>query len=177
YRLLFGGTVAFLGKKAPDLKVGVTTAAPTESASPVVAAALHQGSPVLFYLYSPFERANPFVHRAPESLERDWKQLLESAAGRPIAFPEVSYSSAEENASSPARQAEFVRLLRRFLEASDGKSILFVRYVAWRDEPAPEPARGAKASPVSGRRAAFLSHRGLQTERGDPKPAWREWTR
>ena len=29
-------------KKAPDLKVGVTTAAPTESPSPVVAAALHQ---------------------------------------------------------------------------------------------------------------------------------------
>jgi hypothetical protein len=181
YRLLFGGAVAFLQKKAPDLKVGVTTAAPTESASPVVAAALHQGSPVLFYLYAPFDRANPFLHRPPESLERDWTQLLESAAGRPIAFPEVSYSSAPENASTPERQAEFIRRLRRFLQASDGKSILFARYVAWRDEPVAAPAAAeAKTSPVApvaGRRAAFLAHRGLQTERGEPKPAWREWTR
>jgi hypothetical protein len=187
YRLLFGGTVAFLQKKAPDLKVGVTTAAPTESASPVVAAALHQGSPVLFYLYAPFDRGNPFLHRPPESLERDWKQLLESAAGRPIAFPEVSYSSAPENASNPERQAEFVRRLRRFLQASDGKSILFARYVAWRDEPeAGARAADARTSPaapaapaaaIAGRRAAFLAHRGLQTERGESKPAWREWIR
>ncbi|MDQ6893499.1 MAG: beta-galactosidase [Acidobacteriota bacterium] len=177
YRLLFGGAVAFLQKKAPDLKVGVTTSAPTESASPVVAAALHQGSPVLFYLYAPFDRANPFLHRPPESLERDWKKLLELAAGRPIAFPEVSYSSAPENGSTPERQAEFIRRLRRFLQASDGQSILFARYVAWREEAAPAPAADAKASPLAGRRAAFLAHRGLQTERGDPKPAWRQWTR
>jgi len=184
YRLLFGGAVAFLQRKAPDLKVGVTTAAPTESAAPVVAAALHQASPVLFYLYAPFDRANPFLHRPPESLERDWKQLLESAAGRPIAFPEVSYSSAPENASNPERQAEFIRRLRRFLQASDGKSILFSRYVARRDEPLAAPAAAdakamsvTPAASVAVRRAAFLAHRGLQTERGEPKPAWREWTR
>jgi hypothetical protein len=184
YRLLFGGAVAFLQKKVPDLKVGVTTAAPTESAAPVVAAALHQGSPVLFYLYAPFERTSPFQHRPPESLERDWKQLLAAAAGRPIAFTEVSYSSAPENASTPERQAEFIRRLRRFLQASDGKLLLFARYVAWRDETASATAAaGAKASsvapvtPAAGRRAAFLAHRGLQTERGEPKPAWREWIR
>ena len=179
YRLLFGGAVAFLQKKAPDLKVGVTTAAPTESPSPVVAAALHQGSPVLFYLYAPFERASPFSHRAPESLDRDWRLLLESAAGRPIAFPEVSYSSAAENGSTPERQAEFVRRLRRFLEGSERKAILFARYVAWRDEPTPAagpPAADPRASAVAARRGAFLAHRGLQTERGEPKPAWRAWT-
>lgn len=179
YRLLFAGAVAFLQKKAPDLKVGVTTAAPTESPSPVVAAALHQGSPVLFYLYAPFDRANPFSHRAPESLDHDWTQLLEAAAGRPVAFPEVSYSSAAENGSSPERQAEFIRRFRRFLESSDRKAILFARYVAWRDEaaPAPPPERDPKALPVAARRAAFLAHRGLQTERGDAKPAWRAWTK
>lgn len=178
YRLLFGGAVAFLQKKAPDLKVGVTTAAPTESPSPVTAAALHQGSPVLFYIYAPFERANPFSHRAPESLEHDWSQLLEAAAGRPVAFPEVSYSSAAENGSSPERQAEFIRRFRRFLEKSDRKQILFARYVAWRDEPAaaPVPARDPKTAAIAARRTAFLTHRGLQTERGDPKPAWTAWT-
>jgi hypothetical protein len=165
----------------------VTTAAPTESPAPVVAAALHQGSPVLFYLYAPFDRTNPFRHRPPESLEHDWKLLLESAAGRPIAFPEVSYSSAPENASNPERQAEFVRRLRRFLQASDGRLLLFVRYVAWRDEPDPRPAAAdakspsaapvAPAAPAAARRAAFLAHRGLQTERGAPKPAWSEWIR
>ena len=172
YRLLFGGTVAFLQKKAPDLQVGVTTAAPPESPAPAVAAALHQGSPVLFYLYAPFERANPFVHRPPESLERDWKQLVDFAGGRPIAFPEVSYSSAAENGSSPERQAEFIRRLRRLLQASDGRTILFARYVGLRDEAAAANATSSAAA----RQAAFLAGRGLQTHRGDPKPAWREWT-
>jgi len=183
FRLLFSGAVGFLQKRAPDLRVGVTTAAPTESAAPVVAAALHQGSPVLFYLYAPFQRANPFSHRPPEAIEHDWKQLLESAGGRPIAFPEVSYSSASENGSTPEKQAEFVRRFRRFVAAADGKALLFARYVSWRDEPAGVRARDAgpplQAKPpgVAARQAAFLAHRGLQTETGEPKPAWREWTR
>jgi hypothetical protein len=173
YRLLFGGAVAFLQKKAPDLHVGVTTAAPPESPAPAIAAALHQGSPVLFYIYAPFERANAFVHRPPEALDRDWKQLVDLAAGRPIAFPEVSYSSAAENGSSAERQAEFIRRLRHFLQTSDGRTILFARYVGLRDEAAPASA----ASPAAARQAAFLAGRGLQTVRGDPKPAWREWTK
>jgi hypothetical protein len=40
------------------------------------------------------------VHRAPDALEADWKKLLDAARGRPIAFPEVSFSSAAENDSS-----------------------------------------------------------------------------
>lgn len=182
FRLLFLGAVDFLHKKVPHLKVGITTAAPTESPAPAVAAALHQQSPVLFYLYAPFERENPYVHRPPDALDHDWKLLLEGAAGRPIAFPEVSYSSASENGSSPARQAEFVRRLRRFVAAADGTALLFARYATWRDEatspvaPAARPAAGASpAAAIPARRAAFFAHRGLQTSRGDPKPAWGEW--
>lgn len=177
YRLLFDGAVAFLGKKVPHLLVGVTTAAPTESPTPAVAAALHQRSPVLFYLYAPFTRESPYVHRPPDSLEKDWKLLLQSAAGRPIAFPEVSYSSAAENGSNPERQADFVRRLRRFVASADGRALLFARYATWRDEPAiPAAAKtSVTPTPVSVRRAAFLAHRGLETERGEPKPAWREW--
>ncbi len=175
YRLLFDGAVVFLKKMTPHLKVGVTTAAPTESAAPAVAAALHQRSPVLFYLYAPFERQNPYMHRPPESIERDWKMLLERAAGRPIAFPEVSYSSSPENGSSPELQADFVRRLKRLVASSDGTALLFARYATWRD------GRGAGPPPdgntLSARRQAFLAHRGLQTEKGEPKPAWREWVR
>ncbi len=176
YRRLFDGAVAFLKKTTPHLKVGVTTAAPTESAAPAVAAALHQRSPVLFYLYAPFERQNPYVHRPPESIERDWKMLLERAAGRPIAFPEVSYSSSPENGSSPELQADFVRRLKRLTAGADGNALLFARYATWRDGPpgADAPPGG---SPLAARRMAFLAHRGLQTEKGEPKPAWREWVR
>ena len=175
YRLLFDGAVSYLRARAPHLAVGVTTAAPSESVAPLVAAALHAHSPVLFYIYSPFQRGRPFEHRPPESIERDWKQLLDHAAGRPIAFPEVSYSSSAENGSSPEKQAEFVRRLRRLVASADGRRLLFARYVTWRDPPASAPVRGA--SETARRRDAFLRNRGLQQADGRPKLAWREWVK
>lgn len=177
YRRLFGGAVEFLKKVAPHLAAGVTTTAPTESTAPEVAAQLHQESPVLFYVYAPFRRDKPYTHRAPDALESDWKRLLDAARGRPIAFPEVSFSSAAENGSSPAMQADFVRRMRRFLGAGDGRKLLFARYVGWRDPP-PELTRiPLGASDLVRRKAAFVANRGLKQSSGDPKPAWREWAR
>jgi len=177
YRRLFDGAVEFLGRIAPRLRVGVTTAAPGESVSPEVAAELHRKSPVLFYIYAPFEREKPYWHRPPASLETDWKRLLESAKDRPIAFPEVGYSSASENGSTPEKQAEFIRRLRGFLSTADGARVLFARYVSWR-EPPPELYRaGPSAADASRRRASYLAHRGLQDSDGKPKPAWKEWVR
>ena len=177
YRRLFEGAVEFLRKVAPHLGAGVTTAAPTESVAPEVAAQLHQKSPVLFYLYAPFFRDKLFVHRAPDALEADWKRLLDGAGGRPIAFPEVSFSSSAENGSSPAKQADFVRRLRRFLASRDGRKLLFARYVGWRDPP-PELNRvPTGASDLLRRKASFFANRGLKGWSGEPKPAWREWSR
>lgn len=175
YRLLFDGAVTFLRGRVPHLVVGVTTAAPSESVAPLVAAALHAHSPALFYIYAPFQPGRPFEHRPPESIERDWKQLLDHAGGRPIAFPEVSYSSSPENGSSPERQAEFVRRFRRLVAAADGRRLLFARYATWRDSPGGAPVRGA--SETARRRDAFLKNRGLQYADGRPKPAWREWAK
>lgn len=173
YRRLLEGAVVYLQKKAPDLAVGVTTLAPTESPSPVVAAMIHQSSPVLFYVYAPFERKRPWMHRPPSAIEEDWKQLLQGAGGRPIAFPEVSYSSSPENESSPEKQAEFVRRFRRLVAGTDSRKLLFARYVPWRD---PKRAPEESSSNVEVRRAAaFFAHRGLQTWKGEAKPAWREW--
>jgi len=180
YRRLFYGAVEFLAKKAPLLRVGVTTAAPTESPAPEVAAALHQRSPLLLYVYAPFQKAMPYQHRPPDVIDDDWKNLLEAAAGRPVAFPEVSYSSATENGSTPEMQAEFVRRMRRFAAAADCSRLLFVRYATWRDEPPPVPTSEPSRAPstlVGIRRASFLAHRGLQTEKGEAKPAWREWVK
>lgn len=178
YRRLFEGAVDFLRKKAPHLLVGVTTASPSESPAPEVAALLHQKSTALFYAYSPFSDDSAFEQRDPGALEKDWAQLLKAAAGRPIAFPVVSYSSSAENGSSPARQAEFIRRLRAFVRKADGNRLLFARYVALRDlspEAVPELPAGAPAE--ERRRRAFLLQRGLQELDGKPKPAWREWVR
>jgi hypothetical protein len=177
YRRLFEGAVEFLRKVAPHVAVGVTTAAPGESANPEIAAELHQKSPVLFYLYAPFVRDKPYWHRPPESLEADWKRLLEGARGRPIAFPEVSYSSSAENGSSPEKQAEFVRRLRRFLSSADGRRLLFVRYVGWRDPPPGRYRPAPEAADVARRKIAFFANRGLKESNGDPKPAWKEWAK
>ncbi len=171
YRRLFEGAVDFLKKKAPDLMTGVTTLAPMDSPAPLVAARLHQRSPVLFYLYAPFAPGQPYVHRPPSSIERDWKRLLEGSGGRPIAFPEVSYSSSAENGSSPEKQAEFVRRLRGFVGSADGRRLLFARYATLRDEPS--AAKGA--TPEAARRNAFFANRGLQKVDGTPKPAWKEF--
>jgi len=178
YRRLFDGAVQFLKKKAPHLLVGVTTLAPTESPAPEVAALLHQRSPLLLYIYCPFVRDQPFQHRDPGALDKDWEQLLKTAAGRPIGFPVVSYSSSAENGSSAAKQAEFVARLRRFLAKADGRKLVLARYVALRDAaPEPAPAPGAAVSRRDARRAAFLANRGLETAAGDPKPAWISWAR
>jgi hypothetical protein len=178
FRRLFDGAVRFLQKKAPHLLVGVTTASPGESPAPEVAAALHARSPLLLYVYSPFVRGSPFEQRAPAALEKDWALLLKGAGGRPIGFPVVSYSSSAENGSSPARQAEFIRRFRDFLARTNGRSLLFARYVALRD-PAPDalPQPEAGASVADRRRRAFFASRGLQTPDGAAKPAWREWIR
>jgi hypothetical protein len=177
YRRLFDGAVEFLHKTAPRIKVGVTTAAPGESVSPEVAAELHRKSPVLFYIYAPFEREKPFWHRPPAALEADWKRLLESAKDRPIAFPEVGYSSAPENGSTPEKQAEFIRRLRGFLSTADGARLLFARYVSWREPPSELFRAGPAADETARRRASYLSHRGLQGADGVAKPAWKEWVK
>ena len=176
YRRLFDGAVHFLARKVPRLKVGVTTLAPTESPAPETAAALHQRSPVLFYVYAPFQPGRPWVHREPDAVEKDWNALLTRAAGRPIAFPEVSFSSAAENSSSPELQADFVRRLRRLVAQADGRRLLFARWVSWRDA-AEEPAGAGLVAGDERRRDAFVAHRGLQTAAGAPKPAWRAWAR
>jgi hypothetical protein len=178
FRRLFDGAVPFLRKKAPQLLVGVTTAAPEESPAPAVAAALHRTSPALFYVYAPFVRGEPFVQRGPDALEGDWSALLKGAGGRPVGFPVVSYSSSAENGASPEKQADFIRRLRRYVAKADGRTLLFARYVALRD-PAPESlaplAPGASAA--ERRRRAFLTHRGLETADGRSKPAWTAWVR
>lgn len=174
---LLDGAVGFLGRRVPHLRAGVTTLAPSESRAPEIAAALHAKSPVLFYIYAPIGSGSAFAHRPPADLDHDWKRLLEGARGRPIAFPEVSYSSASENASDPARQAEFVRRLRRAVASADGDRLLFARYVPWRD-PAPDQIPKTRGfSEAARRRTIFLANRGLQLPDGRAKPAWVEWLR
>ncbi|HEV8231346.1 MAG TPA: hypothetical protein VGQ75_03285 [Thermoanaerobaculia bacterium] len=188
YRRLFEGAVEFLRKRAPRLLVGVATAVPMDSRAPLVAAALHQKSPALFYLYAPFLRDAPFTHRAPGTLDRDWSAILSAAGGRPVAFTEVSFSSAPENASSPEKQADFVRRMRRFLATTERSRLLFARYVAWRDPvpgslpltpgPLSQRERGqppAAEGNLATRRTAFFSNRGLQKSDGTPKPAWKDF--
>jgi hypothetical protein len=103
--------------------------------------------------------------------------MLASAAGRPVALTEVSYSSSPENGSTPAKQAEFVRRMRRFLSTADPARLLFARYVPWRDPAAGGEPPAVETSPAGRRRTAFFANRGLQTSNGGEKPAWREWSR
>ena len=88
----------------------------------------------------------------------------------------MSYSASSENGSSPEKQAEFVRRLRGFVAGTDGRRLLFARYVPWRDV-APAPGTGRAAAETARRRDAFLKNRGLQDAAGQAKPAWREWVR
>ena len=81
------------------------------------------------------------------------------------------------NASSPGKQAEFIRAFRRFLAKADGRTLLFARYVALRDPGPSGPELAQDASVVQRRRAAFLGNRGLETSAGDPKPSWLEWAK
>ncbi len=174
---LFAGAVEFLRKKAPRLLVGIATAAPTDTRAPLVEADLHRKSPALFYVYAPFSPGAPFTHRPPETIDRDWNAILAGASGRPVAFTEVSFSSAPENGSSPEKQAAFVRRMRRFSAETERSRLLFARYVPWRDPQPVGSTREESADPVTTRRAAFFANRGVVKADGRPKPAWREWTK
>lgn len=178
FRRLFGGAVEYLEKRVPRLLVGVTTAPRADSHAPAVVDALHERSPALFYVYSPFVREAPFRHRPPASLDADWKAILSRAKGRPVAFTEVSFSSAPENGSSPGRQADFVRRMRRFLATTPRGRLLFARYAPWRDPSGPPPLPSpSDTGGAAARRAAFFANRGLQKADGTPKTAWREWSK
>jgi hypothetical protein len=191
---LLKGAVDFLAKAAPRLRVGVSTAVPMDSPFPAAVTALHQNGRASFYLYAPFVKGTPFTHRPPATLDSDWRAILAAAGGSPVAFTEVSFSSAAENGSSPRRQAEFVRRMRRFLDGADGARLLFARYVPWRDPEAgpldrrtlPPLPRGKGAGGEGAdreaaltsfqlRRSAFLANRGLAAADGRPKPAWKEF--
>jgi hypothetical protein len=174
YLSLFRGAVDYLRKKAPRLLVGVATAAPMDTRFPLVAAAIQQKSPVLFYVYAPFQPDAPFSHRPPAVIDRDWAAILSGSAGRPVAFTEVSFSSARENGSSLERQADFVRRMRKIVDRTERSKLLFARYVLWRDPPPPPAVAGAPPDPISTRRAAFFANRGLQKSDGKPKPAWND---
>jgi hypothetical protein len=177
YLRLFAGAVEYLGKAAPRLLVGVATSAPMDSRAPAVAARLHEKSPAVFFVYTPFLADAPFTHRPPATLDADWKSILAAAAGRPVAFTEVSFSSSPENGSTPAKQAEFVRRMRKFVSTADPSRLLFARYVPWRDPPPGAAPSSGGPSPEERRRAAFFANRGLQRSDGTAKPAWREWSR
>lgn len=181
FRRLFGGAVEYLGKRAPRLLVGVATATRADSHVPEVVDALHESSPALFYVYSPFVRNAPFRHRPPASLDADWVAILARARERPVGFTEVSYSSAPQNGSSPERQADFVRRMRRRVATTPRGRLLFARYAPWRDPsgapPLPPLPSVADPSGAGARRAAFFANRGLQKADGNPKPAWKEWSK
>ena len=171
---LFRGSVEFLRKKAPRLLVGVATTAPMDTRFPLVVAAIQEKSPVIFYVYAPFRPDAPFSHRPPASIDRDWPVILSGAAGRPVAFTEVSFSSARENGSSPAGQADFVRRMKKILDRTERSRLLFARYVPWRDPAPPAGGLGTPQDPLFTRRSAFFANRGLQKPDGRPKPAWAE---
>src|SRR5204862_6241893 len=138
--------------KAPRLSVGITTAAPMDTRAALVEAELHRRSSALFYVYAPFLPSAPFAHRSPETIDRDWKAILAGAAGRPVGFTEVSYSSAPENGSTPEKQAEFVRRMRRLAATTDRSRLMFARYVAWRDPGRRDSPGPAGLAPLPPRR-------------------------
>ena len=169
YRRLFDGAVEFLDKTRPAHLGRRDDGRPDESVAP----GGRRGSSIRRARSSSTStrRSNARSRSGtapPAALEADWKRLLESAKDRPIAFPEVSYSSAAENGSTPEKQAEFIRRLRRFLSTADGaRAPLRPLRVLARASARPLPRRSS-ADETSRRRASYLSHRGLQGADGDP---------
>ena len=136
-----------------------TTAAPTESPAPEVAAALHQREPApALHLLRRSSRGAPFEQRDPDVLEKDWRALLEGARGT---ADRVSASSATpprpRTARAPSSRPSSSAASGASSNRADGRALLFARYVALRDEPARRASRGADAAPVAAEAAPGVS--------------------
>ena len=139
--------------------------------APIVATLDHVG--LTYYPLNP-----DFSVRPPDQMVRDLPRALDSARPLPIAFQELGYPTAALLGSSPAQQAEFMRVAFDALRAAGTSQVLGATYLFQSDLPLWLVNDLVLAYGIDDERfRAFLTTLGLRDQNDAPKPGWQEFVR
>ena len=160
----------------PGVPLGVTTTSPVGNPNAGYGDQLNLHADVAIYTYYPFQPGTDFQHRPPSTFEPDMAAMIARAAGKPVAFQEVGYSSGAANGSSEAQQADFVRRFRDYVAASLRRDVLFADWYLYTDldSATVDTLLGFYGYASPGFRG-YLANLGLRRADGTPKRAWNAW--
>lgn len=119
-----------------------------------------------------------FSVRPPSDFLNDLQRALNAASPLPIAFQEIGYPSSTLLGSSPARQAEFMRVAFEAIEAAGTRQVLGATYLFQADLPQWIVNDLVSAYGLGHENfRAFLTTLGLRDDRDQAKPGWDEFVR
>lgn len=191
YRDLFNGTYEILKEKHPDVMFGNSFALHhviNKNLDHVVGE-LAVGDIVAFS-YLPVDSLNDIV-KTPAEAVGDLEQIIDLAAGKPVGFLEVSWSTSDFVGGGKDSQSEFVKRMFEFYSDNE-PSIKFLTWGRLHDRPegtcaAEQQDIGSKKITVGGdsilgtsefvieRLDRYICNSGLVDMEGTPKPAWNEF--
>ena len=177
YTRFYEDAVAYVHKVAPWLEVGVTsTWSGAVRSQRRRVARLNRSSDVEILTYYPLER-DLRVRRAQAPLV-DFPRMLQAAAGRPLVLQEVGYPASPLLASSPRRQALFVKTVFAAWHRA-GARVPFLNFLLMHDLDRDACGRIARLQgrPDNERLLAYLCTLGLRRANGEAKLAWSEFAR
>ena len=191
YRDLFNGAYEILKEKHPDVMFGNSFALHyviNKNLDHVVGA-LAVGDVVVFS-YLPVDSLNDIV-RTPAEAAGDLEQAINLAAGKPVGFLEVSWSTSDFVGGDEDSQSEFVKRMFEFYSDNESE-IEFLTWGRQHDRPegtcvAEQQDIGSEKITVGGdsilgtsefvieRLDRYICSSGLVDVEGMPKPAWNEF--
>lgn len=191
YRDLFNGAYEILKEKHPDVMFGNSFALHhviNKNLDHVVGA-LAVGDVVAFS-YLPVDSLNDIV-RTPAEAAGDLEQAINLAAGKPVGFLEVSWSTSDFVGGDEDSQSEFVKRMFEFYSDNESE-IEFLTWGRQHDRPdgtcvAEQQDIGSEKITVGGdsilgtsefvieRLDRYICSSGLVDVEGMPKPAWNEF--
>lgn len=182
YQSFFLAVKESIHQEHPDVQVAMTfayhDAEKTNALDIIDKFNLGDFLPLTLYLYSP--RFN--FDRDPAELEGYLDRILEQADGKPIAFAEIGWNTAESLRGSEQDQESFVREVFRLLALHRDQ----IEFIAWFNLHDSDPENSYQAAltflpPNSyliqdeifmNDFVDFLTYLGLRENDGDPKPSW-----
>jgi len=182
YQTFFSEVYSAVKRHHPDCQVGMTFAFhdPEASEAADLIADLNQGDFVAYTLY-PY-RPGCILDRNPDELDVYLDQMINAAAGKPIAVVEIGWSTAEGLQGSEDDQALFVREAFQQLE-EHREEITFLAWSSLHDReidslshpalrflPLPPDLISDEIYPPA--LTDYWNHFGLRRHDGTPKPAW-----
>lgn len=172
YRSFYHDAAAYLHRRAPSLKIGVTTTYSGASGiDSLNVRSLNDSSDVFILTYYPI--GNQFAPRPPSVVATEIARMVSLTRGRPLVLQEVGYPAATTLGSSEQDQAQFVTNVFSAWQ-THGTVIPFLNFFCMHDFTRAQCDSLAQyyGLPNSQPFKDFLCSLGFRAVNGTPKLAW-----